>query len=75
MGRSERDRRINDVARSADPAEHTADREQGGRKLLEDAGYRLHAVFTLREVLEALLRGGAIDQARFDEVSAYLESA
>jgi orotate phosphoribosyltransferase len=51
------------------------DREQGGRKLLEDAGYRLHAVFTLREVLAALLRGGAIDQARYDEVSAYLNSA
>ncbi len=51
------------------------DREQGGRKLLEDAGYHLHAVFTLREVLSALLRGGAIDQARYDEVSAYLNTA
>jgi uridine monophosphate synthetase len=50
------------------------DREQGGRKLLEDAGYRLHAVFTLREVLAALHRGGAVDQARFDEVTAYLNA-
>ena len=29
------------------------DREQGGREKIEAAGYRLHAVFTAREVLEA----------------------
>jgi orotate phosphoribosyltransferase len=30
------------------------DREQGGRKKLSDQGYRLHAIFTISELLEVL---------------------
>lgn len=48
------------------------DREQGGSAALAARGYQLHAVFTLRELLAALKRHRAIDQARYDEVSAYL---
>jgi uridine monophosphate synthetase len=48
------------------------DREQGGAGILEEKGYRLHSVFTLRQVLEALRRQNAITQERYDEVTAYL---
>ena len=48
------------------------DREQGGAQILAQHGYRLHAVFTLRQVLEALHRSGAISEAQFREVTEYL---
>lgn len=48
------------------------DRRQGGAGLLARHGYRLHAVFTLPEVLEALHRGGAIDDATLASVTDYL---
>lgn len=51
------------------------DREQGGGALLEQHGYRLHSVFTLRQVLQALRRGGAIDEATFTSVTEYLDTA
>jgi len=34
------------------------DREQGGAEALADQGYRLHALFTLRELVEALAQEG-----------------
>ncbi|HOP81254.1 MAG TPA: orotate phosphoribosyltransferase, partial [Armatimonadota bacterium] len=36
------------------------DREQGGRKILADAGYTLHSVMTLTEALDALVRLGKV---------------
>ncbi|HEU4754298.1 MAG TPA: orotate phosphoribosyltransferase [Armatimonadota bacterium] len=51
------------------------DREQGGRQALAQHGYRLHAVFTLREVLEALHRRGAIPEETYRAVSDYLAAA
>jgi uridine monophosphate synthetase len=36
------------------------DREQGGKKILADAGYTLHSVTTLSEALDALVRMGKI---------------
>jgi orotate phosphoribosyltransferase len=48
------------------------DREQGGPAALAARGLTLHAVFTLREVMEALRRRGAVDDARCGEVMDYL---
>src|SRR5262249_23287364 len=48
------------------------DREQGGADVLRQKGYRLHSLFTLREMLGALRRHEAISEPRFDEVLSYL---
>lgn len=48
------------------------DREQGGAQILEEKGYRLHAVFTLRQVLDALRRQGAISEEQYQVVADYL---
>ena len=48
------------------------DREQGGRQELAAAGYRLHAVLGLRQILEELVAAGRIDAGRRDEVAAFL---
>jgi orotate phosphoribosyltransferase len=48
------------------------DREQGGREALAAHGFALHAVFTLRQVLEALRRHASISEAQYAEVMAYL---
>ena len=48
------------------------DREQGGREALEERGYALHSVFTLREVLESLRRQDAITEERHAQVMEYL---
>jgi orotate phosphoribosyltransferase len=49
------------------------DRQQGGQEALAERGYQLHAVFTLRELLQALRRHDAIPEQTFAEVSAYLD--
>lgn len=38
------------------------DREQGGKKILADAGYTLHSVMTLSEALDALVRIGKVSE-------------
>lgn len=48
------------------------DREQGAGALLAEAGYRLHAVVTLRELLEVWRTTGAITVGQFEEVTAFL---
>lgn len=48
------------------------DREQGGREDLEKRGYRLHAVFSLEEMLDVLAQHGRISAAQRDEVKAFL---
>jgi uridine monophosphate synthetase len=48
------------------------DREQGGREVLEERGYRLHAVFGLGEMLDVLVQHGRISTAQRDEVKAFL---
>jgi uridine monophosphate synthetase len=50
------------------------DREQGGRNELEAAGYRLHAVFRLSEMLEILAESGRISREQHDEVTAFLRA-
>ncbi len=48
------------------------DREQGARAALAAAGLRLHAVFTLNEVLDTLYRDGLVDETVLRTVKAYL---
>ncbi|MDD3826595.1 MAG: orotidine-5'-phosphate decarboxylase [Anaerolineae bacterium] len=48
------------------------DREQGGGQELAAAGYRLHAVLGLRQILDELVAAGRIDAGRRDEVAAFL---
>jgi uridine monophosphate synthetase len=48
------------------------DREQGGREELEAAGYRLHAVLRLGELLEMLVGTGRISAGQREKVAAFL---
>ncbi|MEW5718383.1 MAG: orotidine-5'-phosphate decarboxylase [Chloroflexota bacterium] len=50
------------------------DREQGARASLAAAGYALHAIVTLRELLDEMRRSGAITPEQFAQVTAYLGS-
>lgn len=49
------------------------DREQGARQALAQAGYTLHAIVTLRELLTELHNLGAITAEQIAQVRAYLE--
>jgi uridine monophosphate synthetase len=49
------------------------DREQGAGETLAKAGYRLHAVVTLRQLLEEWRRTGAITPSQLDQVMKFLE--
>jgi uridine monophosphate synthetase len=48
------------------------DREQGGREELEAAGYRLHSVLRLGEMLDWLVEAGRISRAQQEEVLEFL---
>jgi uridine monophosphate synthetase len=48
------------------------DREQGGRKNLAEQGVTLHAVTTLRDLLEAMVSRGRITSAQKEEVAQAL---
>jgi uridine monophosphate synthetase len=48
------------------------DREQGGGAELAEAGYRLHAVLRLSEMLDLLTEAGRISAAQRDEVTGSL---
>jgi len=50
------------------------DRGQGGRRRLANAGYRLHAVLSLRDILKVLRAADRIDDATLQRVLAYLAS-
>jgi len=49
------------------------DREQGGQQELAAAGYRLHAVLRLGEMLDLLVEAGRIVREQRDAVRAYLK--
>jgi uridine monophosphate synthetase len=49
------------------------DRGQGAGAMLAEAGYRLHAVVNLHDLLPEWLRSGAITQAQFEEVQDFLK--
>ena len=48
------------------------DREQGGKKILADAGYTLHSVTTLSETLDALVRLGKISEDIREQTAAFI---
>lgn len=48
------------------------DREQGAKEMLAEAGYAMHSVVTLRELLELWRMSGAVSVAQYDEVLAFL---
>jgi len=50
------------------------DREQGGKKDLEEKGYALHAVLTIKELLDALKEQEKISEEQFNEIMGYLEN-
>jgi len=50
------------------------DRQSGGRETLAQQGYRLHAVFTLRQILDVLAARGHISEEKRGEVINWLES-
>jgi uridine monophosphate synthetase len=50
------------------------DREQGGAKELAAYGVRLHAVFTLSQLLEHLVTSGKLTTAQRDEVQAWVRA-
>ena len=51
------------------------DREQGATDTLAKAGYRMHAVVTLAELLEAWRTSGAISDFQYTEFKEYLAGA
>jgi len=50
------------------------DREQGAKEMLAKAGYKFHAVATLRELLNEWRDSGAITHEQFDEVIKLLNT-
>jgi uridine monophosphate synthetase len=50
------------------------DRDQGGRARLSEAGYRLHAVLTIGEILDVLKDDELIDAETYTSVRAYLDA-
>ncbi len=50
------------------------DREQGGKKDVEEKGYALHSVFTISEMLNILLEKGKIEKEQFDSIKEYFEN-
>lgn len=51
------------------------DREQGGTRALQRAGYALHAAFTLRELLDFYVREGLMSRGEYEEIQTYLANA
>lgn len=50
------------------------DREQGGKKILANAGYTLHSVTTLTEALDALVRLGKITEEVRQETLEFIKN-
>jgi len=50
------------------------DREQGGRKIIEDAGYKLFSAFTITELLQYYLEAEKITREKYDEIIAYIST-
>ena len=49
------------------------DRESGAKESLAQSGYTLHAVATLRQLLDAWRASGAISEKQFEDVQAFLK--
>jgi len=51
------------------------DREQGGREFLEERGFRLYPVFTLKEWLDLLVEKKKIDKEKYEEVIEFINKS
>lgn len=51
------------------------DRQSGARESLEAAGFRLHAVLTLRDLLDYWERTGKVEQSKIKATRAFLDAA
>jgi uridine monophosphate synthetase len=49
------------------------DREQGGKKQLEDKGYKLHAIIRMHEVLEVMKESSKIDDDMYQNVQKFIQ--
>lgn len=48
------------------------DREQGGGRLLEEKGYKLHSIIGINELLDILNAEGKLDQENYDRAKAFI---
>ncbi len=51
------------------------DRQMGGAQMLEERGYRLHALLTIQEILDTLAHLERITRDQYDFISAWLEES
>jgi uridine monophosphate synthetase len=49
------------------------DRQQGGRENITSRGVKLHAVFTVSEILEELVKQGLIPQEKVSEIQSFIK--
>ena len=50
------------------------DRQSGAKEALEAAGFRLHALLTITELLDAWEETGAVDQEKIDQTRIFLKN-
>ena len=50
------------------------DREQGGRKHLQDKGYKVHSVLTISEVLDILLKESKINNETYQKTIEFIKN-
>lgn len=50
------------------------DRMQGGALLLNEYGYEVHTVYTIREILEFMKEGGKITQKQYTDTLVFIET-
>ena len=48
-------------------------REQGGKKHIEDKGYNLYSVFTISEILEVLEKNNLLDNTMTEKVKTFIK--
>lgn len=51
------------------------DREQGGKLAVEAAGYRLHAIIKITELLDVLKKNKKIEETQYNKVMDYLKKS
>ena len=49
------------------------DREQGGKKHIQEKGYNLHSVLTISEILEILQQTGKLEATMADQVRSFIK--
>lgn len=50
------------------------DREMGGKRLVQDAGYEIEIAMTITEVVDILLSEGKLEKTRYDEIVEFIKS-